>query len=102
MKPNPMTQSLIVDFKIHPAHASAFSAAIAHNARLSIEREPGCRQFDVCRDPVDPTAFFLYELYDDEAAVTAHLNAVHFLEFDALTRDWVEHKQVRRYLRTHP
>jgi quinol monooxygenase YgiN len=38
---------------------------------------PGCRQFDVCRDPLDPALFFLYELYDDEAAIQAHLDSPH-------------------------
>lgn len=97
-----MTQVLTVDFTVHAAHADAFAAAIARNARLSVERESGCRQFDVCRDPADPATFFLYELYDDEAAVATHLQAPHYREFDALTRDWVLRKQVRRYLRAQP
>jgi hypothetical protein len=51
----------------------AFHQAIVDNARLSLKPKPGCHRFDVCRDPGDPTLFFLYELYDDEAAFQAHL-----------------------------
>jgi quinol monooxygenase YgiN len=43
-------------------------------------------------------AFFLYELYDDQAAIAAHLLSPHFLEFDALTRDWVVGKVVRTHV----
>lgn len=90
-----MTHALIVDFQIHPERAEAFADAIARNARRSLTDEPGCSRFDVCRDPADAGAFFLYELYDDPAAIAAHLASPHFREFDALVRDWVVRKAVR-------
>ena len=92
-------QVLVVDFRIHPAHVGDFAAAIAANARASLEREPGCRQFDVCTDPADPCVVFLYELYDDEAAVQAHLRCAHFLAFNEASAAWVQHKAVRRLLK---
>lgn len=90
-----MTLALIVDFRIDPDHAEAFAAAIAHNARQSVTQEPGCQQFDVCRDPADAGVFFLYERYDDAAAIAAHLASPHFLDFDAQTRGWVLDKRIR-------
>lgn len=89
-------QVLVVDFRIKFAHVADFAAAIAANARASLADEPGCRRFDVCRDPADPQRFFLYEVYDHEAAVKSHLESPHFLQMDADTRDWVESKQLRR------
>lgn len=94
-----MTLALLVEFELAPAHADAFAEAIVRNARLSLTREPGCLQFDVCRSAEEPHRFFLYELYEDEAAIAQHLRAAHYLEFDALTRPWVAAKQVRRYPR---
>jgi (4S)-4-hydroxy-5-phosphonooxypentane-2,3-dione isomerase len=91
--------ALVVEFRIHAEHVEAFAQAIAQNARASVVSEPGCRQFDVCRDANDPTLFFLYELYDDEAAIQAHLHSAHFLSMDAATREWVAHKTVRRLQR---
>jgi (4S)-4-hydroxy-5-phosphonooxypentane-2,3-dione isomerase len=93
---------LVVEFRIQAAHVAAFDAAIRANAQASVDHEPGCRQFDVCRDPADPSLFFLYELYDDEAAIDAHLRSAHFLAMDSATRDWVASKAVRRLVRTHP
>ena len=93
---------LAVEFRIQPARVDDFAAAIAANARASLADEPGCRQFDVCRDPADPCSFFLYELYDDDAAIDAHLAAPHFRAMDAATAGWVEHKTVRRYDRVVP
>jgi autoinducer 2-degrading protein len=97
-----MTQVLMVEFRIHAPHIDAFEAAISDNASASRESERGCRQFDVCRDPTDPALFFLYELYDDEAAIHEHLRSPHFLAMDAATRDWVAAKTVRRLIRTDP
>ena len=86
----------MVEFRIKPDHVAAFAEAMRANAAASLASEPGCRQFDVCRDPCDTTLFFLYERYDDEAAVQAHLRMPHFLQMDAATRDWVQSKNVRR------
>ncbi len=91
-------QALVVEFRIEAAHIDAFAQAIAENAGLSLD-EPGCRQFDVCRDPADPALFFLYELYDDQAAIEAHLQTAHFLQMSALTANWVVGKTVRCFIR---
>ena len=95
-------QALVVEFRIKPAYIDAFEAAIVENARASRDTEPGCRQFDVCRDPADPALFFLYELYDDDAAIQAHLQSAHFLQMNAATGAWVEAKTVRRLKRVAP
>jgi (4S)-4-hydroxy-5-phosphonooxypentane-2,3-dione isomerase len=95
-------QALLVEFRVKPAFIDAFAAAIADNARASVGAEPGCRQFDVCRDPADATLFFLYELYDDDAAIQAHLQSPHYLRMDSATAAWVDAKTIRRMQRTVP
>jgi autoinducer 2-degrading protein len=94
-------QVLLVEIRIHAPFVPAFEAAIVENARATRE-EPGCRQFDVCRDPADAARFLLYELYDDQAAIDAHLRSPHFLSMDHATREWVVTKTVRRLTRTRP
>jgi (4S)-4-hydroxy-5-phosphonooxypentane-2,3-dione isomerase len=95
-------QALVVEFRIKPEFVRDFEAAIEENARLSRETEPGCRQFDVCRDAAEPALFFLYELYDDEAAIQAHLETAHFRKLDATSAGWVAAKTVRRLTRAAP
>ncbi len=87
---------LVVEFLILPAHVLDFATAIAANAAASLTTEPGCRRFDVCRDPQDPLIFLLYELYDDELALQAHLQSAHFAAMERLTAGWVRSKSVRR------
>ncbi len=95
-------QALVVEFRIKPEFIAAFEAAIEENARLSRDTEPGCRQFDVCRDPGDAALFFLYELYDDDAAIQAHLQSAHYLHMNAATASWVADKTVRKLQRAMP
>ena len=40
--------------------------------------EPGNHFYQPNRDPDDPHVFFIYEIYDDEAAYTAHGESEHF------------------------
>lgn len=93
---------IIVDFTIKREHLAAFHTVMVENARLSRETEPGCRQFDVCVDPRDATRYFLYELYDDEAAFQAHLKTAHFLEFDRASAPWIAAKAPRVLSRVAP
>ncbi len=93
---------IVVDFTIKREHLARFHTAMIENARLSRDTEPGCRQFDVCVDPEDATRYFLYELYDDEAAFKAHLETAHFREFDRATAEWVATKAARSLARAAP
>ncbi len=95
-------KALIVEFVMKTGKEEAFRAAIVENALASVANEPGCHQFDVCTDPDRGNVFFLYELYQDDAAITAHLASEHFLRMNALTADWVEKKTVWRYDRLAP
>jgi quinol monooxygenase YgiN len=87
--------AVVVEFHIHSPHVQAFHEAIVANAGLSLATEPGCRQFDVCVDPTDPSLLFLYELYDDERAFAEHLRSSHFQHMNELTASWVSAKSVR-------
>ncbi|MCC7311072.1 MAG: antibiotic biosynthesis monooxygenase [Sulfuritalea sp.] len=88
---------ITVEFTIPPEHLAAFMPLMLENARISRETEPGCRRFDVCRDPVRPELVFLYELYDDRAAFDAHLAAAHFKVFDGAVKAMVASKAVHAY-----
>jgi quinol monooxygenase YgiN len=45
---------------------------------------------------------FLHELYDDDAAVAAHLRSPNFLAMDEQTRGWTAHRTVRRLNLSNP
>lgn len=94
-----MSFVVTVHFRAKAEWRDAFRAEMIANATASREREPGCRQFDVCEDGGD---IFLYEIYDDEEAFRAHLATDHFRHFNAITTPWVEEKRLVTYRRLDP
>ena len=43
-------------------------------------QEPGCRIYHAHRSTTDPRKFFLYEQYEDQAALDFHRASPHFAE----------------------
>jgi quinol monooxygenase YgiN len=68
-----------VTYMIKPGHEDE---AIAHFRALTgpTRNEPGCRLYLVHRSTTEPRRFFLYEQYDDQAALDAHRASAHFGE----------------------
>ena len=80
---------VIVDIHIQSQHREAFVAAMLENARLSVQDEPGCLQFDVVEDETDPAHLILYEVYADRAAFEEdHLQREHFKTWRDTVREW--------------
>jgi len=54
--------------------------AVGHFRQLipASRAEPGCRMYVVHRGKDDPAKFFIYEQYDDQAALDAHRASPHF------------------------
>ena len=52
-------------------------------SKLTVEarKEPGCAMYQVHRHRTEPSRFFIYEQYKDEAALEAHRNTPHFLQY---------------------
>ena len=88
---------VIVFFEAKAEHQAAVRGALLTQARNSLEREKGCRHFDVAQDPVDPASFFLYETYDNEAAFKAHLETEHYKRFNETVSPWTASKRVLTY-----
>ena len=82
-----------VHFHVKPEHVTAFQAAMLVNARSSVEKEPGCRRFDVTVDEKDPAHFFLFEVYDDEAAFQKHMTMDHFATVNRVIEPFILDKR---------
>jgi (4S)-4-hydroxy-5-phosphonooxypentane-2,3-dione isomerase len=80
--------------EVDDRHLPEFMEEMKKQARNSLEREKGCRQFDICADAQAPRRVFLYEIYNDKTAFDAHLRTDHFLEFDRRVNDWLVSKKV--------
>ena len=87
-----------VDFRVKPQHAEDFQREMLINARSSVTNEAGCRRFDVTVDEHDAAHFFLFEVYDDEAAFQRHMPMPHFHTVTAAIGPWITDKVVGTFL----
>jgi autoinducer 2-degrading protein len=79
---------IIAPIQVQEGHKEAFIEAVVEDARSSVNHEPGCLRFDVIQDANDPNRIWLYEVYKDEAAFQAHLQAPHLIKFRETTQAW--------------
>ncbi len=77
---------LIVDFEVKPGTSDEVIKYVSENAQSSVEKEPGCYQFDVLRVPDSPDRLMLYEVYENEPAYQAHGKTGHIEAFLAKSR----------------
>jgi autoinducer 2-degrading protein len=83
-----------VDLVIIPSEMPKFLEAIKENAANSV-KEPGCREFNVSVIANRPNHVFLFEVYDNEAALNAHRASDHFKKYLATTANMVADRNVR-------
>jgi (4S)-4-hydroxy-5-phosphonooxypentane-2,3-dione isomerase len=83
-----------VDLDINPADMPKFMEAIKENGAASV-KESGCRTFNIHVSAKDPNHVFLYEVYDNAAALDAHRQTAHFKKYAATTKDMVVKRDVR-------
>ena len=83
-----------VDLDIAPGQMAIFIEAIKENGAASV-KEPGCRVFNISVLANDPNHVFLYEVYDNEAALNAHRMTDHFKKYQAAVAKIVTGRNVR-------
>ena len=83
-----------VDLDIVPDQMGQFIELARENGAASI-KEPGCREFNISVMDGKPNHVFVYEVYDNEAALRAHLNSDHFKKFIAATANMITGRNVR-------
>jgi autoinducer 2-degrading protein len=83
-----------VDLDIVPAERDNYLAALTENGKASVT-EPGCHAFNIQVLASDPNHVFIYEVYDNEAALQAHRATEHFKKYAAATAKMVAKREAR-------
>jgi quinol monooxygenase YgiN len=55
-------------------------AALLSKLTDESRKEPGCVTYQVHKHKTDPRRFFIYEKYENDAAIEAHRGSPHFLQ----------------------
>ena len=88
--------ALVAEFGARPERRGDFISLMKAHAKLSLETEPGCEQFDVLTQEGSGTSVFLYELYRDRKALEGHMNSPHLASARGSYEDMITSKRVTR------
>jgi (4S)-4-hydroxy-5-phosphonooxypentane-2,3-dione isomerase len=83
-----------VDLDIAPDQMAKFIELVKENGESAV-KEPGCRMFNISVLASNPNHVFLYEVYENEAALTSHRATDHFKKYAAATASMVTGRNVR-------
>jgi autoinducer 2-degrading protein len=84
----------LVELVVVPSELSKFLELAKDNAATAI-KEPGVREFNITQLVSNPNHVVLYEVYDNEAALTAHRATDHFKNYQAATAKMVADRNAR-------
>ena len=83
-----------VDLDIKPEDTEKYLAALRENGASAV-KEPGCREFNIHVQASNPNHVFVYEVYDNAAALEAHRATDHFKTYAAATANMAAKREVR-------
>jgi (4S)-4-hydroxy-5-phosphonooxypentane-2,3-dione isomerase len=83
-----------VDIDVVPGQVDAYLAALKENGAAAVKEEPGCHEFNITVSQKDPNHVFIFEVYENAAAVEAHRQTAHFKKYAATTKDMVAKREV--------
>lgn len=78
----------LVHVYVKPEFVKSFVEATRENHESSI-KEPGNFRFDILQDAQDSGKFVLYEAYENELAVAAHKETLHYLKWRDSVAPWM-------------
>ena len=82
-----------VDIDVKPGEVDKYLAALKENGAEAV-KEPGCRVFNIHVRANDPNHVFIYEVYENAAALEAHRQTPHFKKYAATTASMVAKREV--------
>lgn len=73
-----------VTLTVKPEKAALYERTF-HELQEQVRKfEPGCKFFELCRDPVQPSTYHVLEAYADQDAVAAHTATAYYLHTAAV------------------
>ncbi len=91
-----MTISLIVELTLAEGQKDNYiNRARQHRANV-LKNETGCQRFDLVTSDENADMVYLYEVYDDEAALEIHMNTDYMAEYRADTGPMIADRKLNR------
>ncbi|MFC8896215.1 putative quinol monooxygenase [Streptomyces cinereoruber] len=85
-------KSLLAEFTVRPGNEERV-AELVRNYAAGVREEPGNLAFEVHTKESDPLAYWIFEVYANEAAFQDHLAAPYGPPFNAALRPLIQEKE---------
>ncbi len=82
--------SIVAKLTIKPDKADDFPGQWEDLMAHIAANEPGCHHYTLHRSTMDPNVFFVTEIYENQAALDAHMGSDAFAAFGATMGEWVD------------
>lgn len=82
-----------VDIDVVPGQVENYLRALKENGAAAVQTEPGCREFNITVSQSNPNHVFIFEVYDNAAALDAHRQTDHFKKYAATTKDMIAKRE---------
>ena len=79
--------AILVKFTIPEGSMNKFMEAAHHDAKHSMQDEPGCQQFLILVPDDKPNTVYFFEVYDDQAALDAHRTQPHYAVYSKVAKE---------------
>ena len=86
--------TLVPYFKVHAGRLDDFKRLCAEFEERT-RNEPGCLHYTLHRNANDPNTFYVTEIYENQAALDAHMGSDAFAAFGASLGDFVENADLQ-------
>jgi quinol monooxygenase YgiN len=84
---------ITADFEIVAADFDKYVALAKENATVSI-KDPGCREFNIAISPKNPNHVYIFEVWENAAALDAHRATDHLKAYLGATKDMVAKRNI--------
>jgi quinol monooxygenase YgiN len=84
-----MPKTLYAEFTVTPGNEQRV-AEMMRELTAHVRQEPGNLSFDAYTEEANPSRYFVFEVYKDDAAFEAHISADYGARFNAELTDLIE------------
>jgi quinol monooxygenase YgiN len=79
--------AILVKFTIPEGAMDKFMETAQHDAKHSMQDEPGCQQFRILVPNDTANTVYFFEVYDDEAALENHRTQPHYAVYSKVAQE---------------
>ena len=84
---------ITADVEITPADFDKYIGLAKETAAVSV-KDPGCREFNIAVSPKNPNHVYIFEIWENAAALDAHRATDHLKAYLSATKDMVAKRDI--------